>query len=79
MSIYIYSYTQYWGFTGDFMGIDDDDLPSGKLLHNELDRSTMLCSWKNPRTFDWAMASIAFSLFTRPGIHELTRHTTPIG
>ena len=24
-------------------------------------------SWENPRTFDWAMASIAFCRFTRPG------------
>jgi hypothetical protein len=31
-------------------------------------------SWENPRTFDWAMASIAFCRFTRPGAPNISKY-----
>jgi len=39
----------------------------GKHTQNELERSTIACSWGNPRHFDWVMASIAMFNITRLG------------
>ena len=38
---------------------DEHQLPSGKRLHHDICKITMLCRWVNQLNFDWAMASIA--------------------
>ena len=49
-----------WGFMGIYHLIKMNALPSGKGLHQELDRSTIFTVKSHEHFFDWAIFHFAY-------------------